>query len=471
MSSLGGLDPESNPELERVLSDARERRSRRIGSRERTIGAAAAVSFVAVAVALPLLLPAGRSFHPGLALGLVAAYVLADRVAFRVGAGWAVATQLVLVPMLFLLPPPLVPLLVLAALAADRVPELSSGAIHPSRLVVMLADGWYVVGPALVLSVAGPAAPTWADWPVYIAALAAQFVFDSARTAAAATLGEGIPLHTVLREARSVQLVDLLLSPLGLVIAMASTGRPWTFLAALPILALLRLFALEREARIDNALLLSQAYRGTAHLMAELLTTADEYTGTHSRSVVALATAVGEGLELDERQMREVELGALLHDVGKRSIPGDVIRKPGALTDEEWQLMRGHTIAGEKMLGEFGGLLGEVGAVVRSHHERFDGAGYPDGLQGEEIPIASRIIAVCDAFHAMTSDRPYRDAMDVPTAIGELKREAGAQFDPRVVAALVGTVETREARRFRRGIDGPDTGEPEAGRTLLGASA
>ncbi len=98
----------------------------------------------------------------------------------------------------------------------------------------------------------------------------------------------------------------------------------------------------------------------------------------------------------------------------------------GALSDEEWELMRGHTIAGAQMLGEIGGLLGEVGSVVRSHHERFDGGGYPDGLSGGEIPIAARIIAVRDAFHAMTSHRPYREAMSVPVALAELRSEAGA---------------------------------------------
>jgi len=465
MSSLGGLAPESDPELERVLSDARERRSRRIGTRERAVGIAAASTFALVAIAMAALLPAGRPFHSGLALGLVAAYAIADRVAFRVGAGWAVATQLVFVPMLFLLPPADVPLLVVGAILADRIPELHKEEIHPSRLLVMLADGWYTVGPALVLVAAGVADPTWSDWPVYVAALAAQFAFDGARTAAAATAGEGIPLRTVLREARATQLVDLLLSPLGLIIAMASTGQPWTFLAALPILVLLRMFANEREARIDNALLLSRAYQGTAHLMAELLTSTDEYTGGHSRSVVALATAVGEQLELDQREMRRVELGALLHDVGKVSIPGDVVRKPGRLTDEEWALMRGHTIEGEKRLSEFGGLLGEVGSIVRSHHERWDGAGYPDGLTGADIPIAARIISVCDAFHAMTSDRPYRAAMSVPTALEELRRESAAQFDPDVVAALVGTVELRELRRFREPAPPIDVDRAERGLT------
>ncbi len=448
MVSLGGQSPEASPAVERVLSDARDRRSRRIGSRERHVAIAAALSFAAAAVAIAVFVPAGRDFDPVLALALVVAYALADRVAFRVGAGWAVATQVVFVPMLFLLPPAYVPLLVSAALAADRMPEVISGEIHPSRVLVMMADGWFSIGPALMLGLAGAPDPTWSDWPLYLAVFASQLGLDTARTLAAASLGEGIPVHAVLAEGRSVLLVDAFLTPLGLVIAMACVGAPYTFVAALPLLVLLRMFAQEREARIDNALLLSRAYRGTAHLMSELLTTSDEYTGGHSRSVVALATAVGERLGLEDFQMRDVELGALLHDVGKVTIPGEVLRKPDSLTDAEWEIMRAHTIAGEKMLGEFGGLLGEVGSVVRSHHERYDGGGYPDGLVGQEIPIAARIIAVCDAFHAMTSDRPYRSALPVEEAVAELRRGAGGQFDPDVVATLVELVAVREARRM-----------------------
>jgi HD-GYP domain-containing protein (c-di-GMP phosphodiesterase class II) len=123
--------------------------------------------------------------------------------------------------------------------------------------------------------------------------------------------------------------------------------------------------------------------------------------------------------------------------VGKVKIPNEIINKPGALTDEERAIINTHTIEGEKMLEKVGGLLGEVGYLVRSCHERWDGAGYPDGLAGEDIPLVARIVCACDAFSAMTTTRSYRKAMSREDAIAELERCADAQFDPRVVAALV----------------------------------
>jgi HD-GYP domain-containing protein (c-di-GMP phosphodiesterase class II) len=140
--------------------------------------------------------------------------------------------------------------------------------------------------------------------------------------------------------------------------------------------------------------------------------------------------------------MRDVEFGALLHDVGKMAVPNEVINKPGKLTAEEWELMKTHTLEGYEMLGKIGGVLAQVGAVVRSHHERYDGSGYPDGLAGSEIPIASRVITVCDSFNAMTTHRSYSAAMTIPEAVAELRREAGRQFDPVVVEALIEIVAT-----------------------------
>ena len=188
---------------------------------------------------------------------------------------------------------------------------------------------------------------------------------------------------------------------------------------ALPVIGLFAIFAREREARIEHALTLSHAYRGTAHLLGEILSTNDAYTGAHSRSVVVLSRSVGVQMGLDDATLRDVEFGALLHDVGKVNVPNEIINKPGALNDEEWEVMRAHTAEGERMLERIGGMLGEVGTVVRSHHEHFDGSGYPDGLAGEGIPIASRVIACCDAFNAMTTDRPYRLAMSTDEAIAE----------------------------------------------------
>jgi HD-GYP domain-containing protein (c-di-GMP phosphodiesterase class II) len=117
-------------------------------------------------------------------------------------------------------------------------------------------------------------------------------------------------------------------------------------------------------------------------------------------------------------------------------IPKEIINKPAALTDDEFELIKTHTIEGQFLLDRIGGMLGRVGEVVRSCHERWDGLGYPDGLQGEEIPLPSRIVFPCDAYNAMTSDRPYRNAMSSEAALMELHENAGSQFDPLVVEAL-----------------------------------
>jgi HD-GYP domain-containing protein (c-di-GMP phosphodiesterase class II) len=130
----------------------------------------------------------------------------------------------------------------------------------------------------------------------------------------------------------------------------------------------------------------------------------------------------------------------MLHDVGKISIPKEILHKPAALTDGEFEIIKHHTIEGQFMLDRVGGLLGRVGEIVRSCHERWDGRGYPDGLAGEEIPIAARIVFVCDAYNAMTTDRPYRRAMPSEDAIAELVANTGTQFDPRVVGALMAVV-------------------------------
>ncbi len=142
-------------------------------------------------------------------------------------------------------------------------------------------------------------------------------------------------------------------------------------------------------------------------------------------------------LKLGPDERRSAEFTAILHDVGKIKIPKEIINKPGALTDEERAIINTHTIEGQRMLDKVGGLLGEVGHLVRSCHERWDGAGYPDGLAGEQIPLVSRIVCACDAFSAMTTDRPYRQAMDRHEAIEELRLCAGTQFDPQVVDALI----------------------------------
>jgi putative nucleotidyltransferase with HDIG domain len=152
---------------------------------------------------------------------------------------------------------------------------------------------------------------------------------------------------------------------------------------------------------------------------------------------VRLALDVANALGLDAHRQRNVEFGALLHDVGKIAVPKEIINKPGKLDENEWKIIKTHTIEGQKMLERVGGFMREVGEIVRSSHEHFDGGGYPDGLIGEEIPLEARIVSACDAFNAMTTTRSYRKAMSLKDAVDELESNAGSQFDPDVVAALV----------------------------------
>jgi putative nucleotidyltransferase with HDIG domain len=238
-----------------------------------------------------------------------------------------------------------------------------------------------------------------------------------------------------------VFLVDLMLAPIGLAAALASVDAPYAFLLVLPLAALLGVFAQERSARIDHAIELGRAYRGTTLLLGDVLEADDEYTGNHSHGVVALALTVAQQLGLDATQQRNVEFGALLHDVGKIAIPNEIINKPGPLDDEEWLVIKTHTVEGQRMLDRVGGVMREIGQIVRASHERWDGGGYPDGIAGDAIPRESRVVACCDAFNAMTTDRSYRSAMSLDEAIIELRINAGTQFDPEVVDAVIDVVE------------------------------
>jgi HD-GYP domain-containing protein (c-di-GMP phosphodiesterase class II) len=235
-------------------------------------------------------------------------------------------------------------------------------------------------------------------------------------------------------------LVDAALAPIGLLLAFQAVQHPPALLFGLPLVGLLAFFAREHQVRIDHALELSHAYRGTARLLGDVIEADDEYTGSHSRDVVDLAVAVADALGLSPDERRNTEFTALLHDVGKVKIPGEIINKPGPLDDAEREIMNTHTIEGERMLERVGGLLGDVGRLVRSCHERWDGGGYPDGLADEQIPLVARIVCCCDAFSAMTTDRSYRRAMSEEAAIEELRRCSGAHFDPRVVDALIETL-------------------------------
>ncbi|MBX5470694.1 MAG: HD-GYP domain-containing protein [Thermoleophilaceae bacterium] len=178
----------------------------------------------------------------------------------------------------------------------------------------------------------------------------------------------------------------------------------------------------------------------TLAMLSDALETKDSYTADHARHVADLTERVGARLGLAGQQLRTLRYGALLHDIGKIGVPTEILNKPGKLTDEEFEKVKEHTVIGERMLGQIP-FFSAVQPLVRSAHERWDGGGYPDGLAGEDIPLGARIICACDAFHAMTSDRPYRAATTPEAALEELRRNAGTQFDRRVVDALCAEVE------------------------------
>jgi HD-GYP domain-containing protein (c-di-GMP phosphodiesterase class II) len=178
----------------------------------------------------------------------------------------------------------------------------------------------------------------------------------------------------------------------------------------------------------------------TARMLADLVEEDDPYTGLHCRDVVRLAVAVAGEMRVSDEVRFDVELGALLHDVGKLGVPKAIVRKAGPLTEPERILMRRHTVHGERMLLR-DAELSHIAAIVRASHERWDGEGYPDGLAGETIPLASRIIAAADAFDAMTTNRPYRRARSLEDARAEMIACAGSQFDPLVVTALLVAVD------------------------------
>jgi hypothetical protein len=338
-----------------------------------------------------------------------------------------------------------VPLVVCLGAALGRVPDYLTGRTSIHRSVHLFADCWHAVGPALVLVALGAQDFAWSTWPAYAAALAAQCAFDFGASSARAWLIDGSRPRAVLPMIAPVYALDAALAPVGLLVAgVAVAVGPGMTLLVLPLAGVLAVLSQERQQRIDQAQELSAAYQGTAMLLGDVVEADDAYTGSHSRGVVELSCAVADRLGLDGRRRRNVELAALLHDVGKIAVPKEIINKPGPLDDAEWAVMRQHTIEGERMLKRVGGALAEVGTIVRASHEDFDGSGYPDGLAGERIPIEARVVTCCDAFSAMTPTRSYREAMGTEAAVAELRRCSGTQFDPKVAAVLIDLVEADE---------------------------
>jgi putative nucleotidyltransferase with HDIG domain len=432
---------DADPTVEALLGDSLPRAERPLSARERCTELILGGLMLGAVAAMAEAFSAGPGFDAWTALILVVVYAIAERVQFDIGGGYTVPTQVVFVPMLLLLPTPYVPLFVAAGLLLGRLPDYLRRRTHPDRVLLVLSDTWHAVGAALVLCLAGYEAPSFGSWTLVALALGGQVVFDALFATIRGWLELGVPPALQLRMLGWVFLVDAALAPVGLLVALAAVHEPAAPLMVLPLLGVIELFAREREERIRHTLALSQAYRGTALLMSDLLEADDAYTGgEHTQGVVALSLAVGDELGLRGRDRRNLEFGALLHDIGKIRVADAIINKPGRLDEEEMEIVRRHPIDGQEMLERVGGVLADVGEIVRHHHERWDGDGYPDGLMGEQIPMESRIIGACDAFSAMTTHRSYQAARPAVEALAELHACAGTQFDPRVVTALATVV-------------------------------
>jgi HD-GYP domain-containing protein (c-di-GMP phosphodiesterase class II) len=437
------------PEVERMVADLRSRRPTPLSRRERLAEIPLDIVLVGAVVAIAAGFEWNRSFDLGPALCLTLVYALASRARFELGAGWGDCSQLVLVPMLFEIPAPLVPVFVAAGLFLSTLIDVVRGRVHPDRLLIF-AGNLYAVGPALVFAIAHVENPSWSDAAIYLGAFGAQIASDLLPTTLREWMVNGVAPRIHLSVLERVYMVDTLLTPIGLLAAFAAGDEPYRVLLILPLIALLAVFAQEREARMTSVLELSTAYRGTALLLGDVLEDKDAYTASHSHGVVDMSLRVCDALGLDPAARRRVEFGALLHDIGKLAVPVEIINKPGPLDDGEWAVMKLHTVEGQQMLDRVGGILGEVGRVVRASHEHWDGSGYPDGLAGEQIPIESRIISACDAMSAMTTNRSYRRAMTRGAAKVELRDHAGTQFDPQVVDVLLGLLEDDEREALGR---------------------
>ncbi|AWM41087.1 Cyclic di-GMP phosphodiesterase response regulator RpfG [Gemmata obscuriglobus] len=219
------------------------------------------------------------------------------------------------------------------------------------------------------------------------------------------------------------------------------------------------------SAAIESAQLLrrqKEQFQKTVTVLAQAVELRDDYTGNHTQRVTRYATMLGEKLGLPEDQIELIRIGGPLHDIGKIGIDDAILRKPGRLTGDEYELMKKHTTKGAEILSSIP-EMGPIIPIVRSHHERWDGGGYPDGLAGEGIPLLARVVAVADAFDAMTSNRPYHEnkkGKPPSWAFGEVERQAGKQFDPTAAAAFV-SIRDDIVRAMGELIPGSEVETPE----------
>jgi hypothetical protein len=451
----------------------RQRRGRELSDPEGVVWGLQAVAFLGAALAIGVLLPWNRAADPLLLVALAALLALFTWIEFEVGTGCATPAQLVFLPLVFLAPLPLVPLLVALGLLLEKLPNVLLGKVHVTRWLWALSDAWFAVGPVLVLAALAPGEPRAELAGVYAVAFAAQVATGAGPTALGQVL-TGDAWRDSARSVLSAQLVDALLTPAGLALAYAAVALGPLGLAGLFPLGLL----LARLARLHNGYwraVITEEQARWARVVADQRRSelsSGRLSGIssipeHWRCVLELAPAVAAELGQGARFCRELALTARVHDLAKRQFPlDDVLRSQRPLGYDNWALVRAHP-RGDSMLLRLGPLIGDrlatpvepgtavsarfswagyrrASMIVRSTHERWDGSGYPDGLRGTEIPLPARIIACCDAYSAMTAPRPYRAAMAQEAALQEIRRAAGTQFDPDICRAVERVLDTRQ---------------------------
>jgi putative nucleotidyltransferase with HDIG domain len=292
-----------------------------------------------------------------------------------------------------------------------------------------------------------------------LGAMAVAETFDLAFCVATGVM-RGRRFSEVLRLLAPVSLTSFLVySPLVVLLAAAyTTLSPWTLpLFLLPALAIQRLYGLYQKQRMLAENLasvndtLERANLSFAEALVATLDARDQYTAGHSAAVAIYSRDIAARMGLSEEMQERVYLCGLVHDIGKIGLPAGLLEKPGALNLEERRIMQEHSAIGERILRNVDGYA-DIADAVRHHHERVDGEGYPDGIKGDEMPPLSRIIAVADAYNAMTSNRPYRDAMPSRVARLRLAQAVGSQFDTTVVAAFEAVLasESEDYRMARR---------------------
>lgn len=435
-----------------------------------------AVVGAAAAVVASVLVAADYSLgEPWVVAGLAIVSAVTERA--RVKLGQSIEVSVSLLPALFgaVLFGPLAGMIVFAAsmLCEGQLPPIARGLYSGMRALTGATTG-VLTSFVAAGTASGSGSIVFAS---AVGAIVAEFMDIGFSSIVFALRGHGSPIRAFRQYLPLVLTSVPFYMPVVALLAIAYRQlSPLTLpLFFIPALAAQRWFVLyEAQRQLADELVVANGRLEKANLsfataLVATLDARDRYTAGHSAAVADHARAIAARLGLDERQQQLVHLAGLVHDIGKIGLPAGLLEKPGALTLDERRQMEQHPVIGERILSNVDTYM-EVAAAVRHHHERVDGNGYPDGLSGSEIPLLARIIAVADAFDAMTSDRPYRDAMPTRVARLRLAQAADSQFDTTVVAAfealLAGMLDS-EREKVRSAEPAPAVVLDLAAQTLL----